>query len=87
MQQVQTSVCAKATTPKPVGCKPGNKRVSGKCYLCSPGTYSSDGKTCRLASYPAGPEILCRAQGFLAAAGQIQSCWAYGIPAVCDRAR
>ena len=48
-QQVQVPVCTKATTPKPLGCKPGYKRVSGKCYLCSAGTYSSDGKTCRLA--------------------------------------
>ena len=52
MQQVQVPVCTKATTPKPVGCKPGSKRVSGKCYLCSPGTYSSDGKTCRCAAVP-----------------------------------
>jgi hypothetical protein len=47
MQQVQVPVCTKATTPKPVGCKPGYKRVSGKCYQCSAGTYSPDGKTCR----------------------------------------
>jgi hypothetical protein len=59
MRQVQVPVCTKATTPKPVGCKPGNKRVSGKCYLCSPGTYSSDGKTCRWTSCPSCPGVLC----------------------------
>ena len=57
--QVQVPVCNKATTPKPVGCKAGNKRVSGKCYLCSPGTYSSDGKMCRSASCPSCPTALC----------------------------
>jgi hypothetical protein len=52
LEQVQVPVCTKATTPKPVGCKPGYKRVSGKCYQCSAGTYSPDGKTCRLRSVP-----------------------------------